>query len=110
MLNGKHPRVKLVDVPGGMVNDPNMSTEELVQRRALYMSEVDARHLLHRLRNSRTLITYGVEVYTVEAEPILEEGGDRKVPAVGVMVRAETNYQCGLGVGYVLGVEESRER
>lgn len=75
------------------------------------MSEVDARHLLHRLRNSRTLITYGVEVYTVDdAEPILEEGGDRKVPAVGVMVRAETDYQCGLGVGYVLGVEDSRER
>lgn len=80
-------------------------TTELSQHQALYCTASEAQTLLRRLQGAKFLMTYGVEVYTVPAEPMPMENGS-KVDAVFVMCRAETDMQCGMGVGFVTAISE----
>lgn len=83
-----------------------MSTDtELSQHQALYLTATEAPYLLRKLQGSKFLMTYGVEVYTVPAEPMPMADGS-KADAVFVMCRAETDMQCGMGVGFVTAVCE----
>lgn len=47
-----------------------------------------------------------IEVYAVPAsEPMVMADGT-SIPAVTVMVRAETDKDCGIGVGFVTAISE----
>ncbi len=78
-----------------------MDTPEPTQVLAVTLPVSDAEALLSRVRNCRTFITYGIEVYTVSAEPMVMYNGETR-DAVNVMVRAETDMQAGIGKGYLI--------
>jgi len=81
-------------------------TTELSQSRALTLTVNDATRLLSHLRHSTFLMHRGIEVYTVPAiEPMIMNDGS-KHPAVEVMVRAETDKACGMGIGFVVAISE----
>ena len=83
-----------------------MSNQELSQWSALHLTASEATRLLKRLENSSFLRTRGVEVYTVPmTEPFVMNDGS-KVEGVTVMCRAETDMQCGMGVGFVVAISE----
>jgi hypothetical protein len=87
-----------------------MNPADLVQTQVLHLTVSEAENLLRRVRNCRTFITYGIEVYTVTASKqavinpvtgeVTEEDG------VNVMVRAETDMQAGIGKGFLFAVYE----
>jgi hypothetical protein len=85
---------------------------ELVQTHVFHLTVNEAEHLLNRVRNNRTLMTYGVEVYTVPAGPqVLINPITREVtthPGVNVMVRAETAMQAGIGKGFLFALSEGK--
>jgi hypothetical protein len=73
---------------------------ETPQRPALLVTVDEASHTMRRVEKSSFLRDQGVTVYTVPSEtPIYVD--ERKVPAVVLMVRAETDYLVGVGVGFV---------
>ncbi len=78
-------------------------TPELSQFQALYTTKSEATSLLARLRGSTFLMTRGIEVYTVSAEPMVMHDGSKQ-EAVYVMCRAETDRACGMGVGFVTAI------
>jgi len=82
-----------------------MSNQELSQWSALHLTKSEGERLLKRLENSSFLRTRGVEVYTVPSEPFVMGDGS-KHEGVTVMCRAETDMQCGMGVGFVVAVSE----
>lgn len=84
-----------------------MNTDEnLSQSAALTLTKNEAVHLLNRLAKSTFLKARGIEVYAVPAlEPMVMDDG-RSFPAVVVMVRAETDKACGIGVGFVTAISE----
>ena len=75
------------------------------QQQALYLTATEAETLLNRIRNSTFLMYRGIEVYTVPADPMPMQDGS-KHDAVFLMVRAETDLACGMGVGFVTAVCE----
>lgn len=81
-------------------------TTELSQSRALTLTVNEADSLLRRLRRSTFLLNRGIEVYTVPStEPMVLNDGSKHL-AVEVMVRAETDKACGMGVGFVTAISE----
>lgn len=83
-----------------------MSTETVSQSCALTLTANEGARLLSRLAKSTFLQARGIEVYTVPAsEPMVMADGT-KFPAVTVMVRAETDMACGIGVGFVTAISE----
>ena len=82
-----------------------MSNQEPSQWSALHLTASEATRLLKRLENSSFLRTRGVEVYTVPSESVIMNDGS-KVDGVTVMCRAETDMQCGMGVGFVVAISE----
>jgi hypothetical protein len=82
-----------------------MSTE-LSQWTALHVTKSEGERLIARLRGSQFLMSHGVEVYTVPStEPFVMHDGS-KHEGVTVMVRAETDLSCGMGVGFVTAISE----
>ena len=83
-----------------------MSTEiELAQSAVINLTETEAKRLLARVKNSAFLHNRGIEVYTVPHEPMIMNDGSKQ-PAVTVMVRAETDKACGIGVGFLTALSE----
>ena len=78
---------------------------ELSQRQALHLTKSEADRLMRRLHNATFLLHRGIEVYTVSAEDMVLPDGS-KHEAVYLMVRAETDMACGMGVGFVTAVSE----
>lgn len=89
-----------------------MSTtnNEMVQTKALWLTKSEADRLIKRTFGCSTFITYGIEVYTVDAEPMPVinpvDGTVTKTPAVNLMVRAETEMQAGIGKGFLIALSE----
>lgn len=79
---------------------------EQSQRAALTVTESEGHRLVARVGRSPYLLARGVEVYTVPALEPLVMGDGTKLAAVTVMVRAETDFACGLGVGFVVVTSE----
>lgn len=78
---------------------------ETPQRVALHLPEIEAKCLLVRLARGTFLTNRDVEVYAVDAvDCVLADGS--KVPGAHVMVRAETEFKVGLGVGFVTAISE----
>lgn len=82
---------------------------EFSQQRALHLVKGQAERLLDRARSSEFIKSHGIELYLVEAPAI-----EIKNPvfsgtfnAVYIMVRAETDMACGMGVGFVTALSES---
>lgn len=82
--------------------------QELAQASVLHLTVSEAEHLLNRVRGDRTLMTYGVEVYTIPGSPMPlvnpTNGEVTNHPGAVVMVRAETERQCGIGKGFLLAI------
>ena len=81
-----------------------MSTEPS-QHQALYLTKSEATRLLQRVRTSTYLGNRGIEIYTVEAEPMVMHDGSKQA-AVRVMVRAPSDMACGMGVGFLTALSE----
>lgn len=81
--------------------------EELSQKRALRLTVTEGEQLKRRLSRSMFLANRGIEVYLVPCEePMVMADGVTMAPSVLVMVRAETDMRCGMGVGFVTAISE----
>jgi hypothetical protein len=79
---------------------------EQPQRKALTLTTDEATRLLARLKKANYLLNRGIEVYAVaDTEPFVMGDGS-KHPASSVMVRAEDDHLCGVGVGFVVAISE----
>jgi hypothetical protein len=67
-----------------------------------HVTTAEAEHAIKRWGNSPTMLTYGVEIFTEEAEPVVLDA-DHWLPGVFLKVRAETDVQAGIGMGFLLG-------
>ncbi len=83
-----------------------MSVENISQSAALTLTENEANHLLRRLAKSAFLKDRSIEVYTVPSLEKIPMADGTSVPAMTVMVRAETDKACGIGVGFVTAISE----
>ena len=81
---------------------------ETSQHQALYLTKSEADRLLAKVSRAAFLVARGIEIYTVSAEPMPMADGS-KHDAVYVMVRAETDKACGMGVGFVTAICEGVE-
>jgi hypothetical protein len=86
-----------------------MPTDELSQRVALHLTVTEATRLLARVKGARYLHNRGIEVYMVPSEPVFMHDGPKE-DGVNVMVRAETDFACGVGVGFLVAVSEGIQK
>ena len=78
----------------------------LIERLALTLATEEAVLLVKKLSPVRFLRNSGIEVYLVPmSEPFMLPSG-QAVPGSYLKVRAETDFRCGMGVGYVVAVSE----
>jgi len=80
-------------------------TAELSQRVALHLTSNEANRLVARVKEASYLLARGIEVYLVTAEPVVLNDGSKHV-GVNVMVRAESDFACGVGVGFLVAISE----
>lgn len=74
------------------------------QALALNLPAVEAEAFCRRMQETRFLVDRGIKVYAVPSlEPFVQPSG-ASVPGACVMVRAETDMACGIGVGYVVAL------
>ena len=81
------------------------SMNEVSQHIALHLTVTEATRLVARVKGARYLVNRGIEVYLVPSEPVFMHDG-AKEDGVNVMVRAETDFACGVGVGFLVAVSE----